>query len=158
LYEATSLARRELGQNYAELATLLWDQMQRIEDEPTREQLLGRIRKAMVEQFRDRVTGASPETRLTELANALAERGFQVEAARRGDNPLDLPVLREHTCPYHEIASRDTSICELEQAVFAEVVGSPLELTHCCQRGDRMCEFGAQPIPKSEMELLPVRV
>lgn len=160
LYEATDLARRELGQNYAELATLLWEQMRQIEDEPTRERVMGRIRTAMVEQFRQRVTAVSPEDRMTELARALTERGFQVETARRTDDPLELPVLREHTCPYHEIASQDTSICELEQAVFAEVLGAPLELTHCFQRGDRVCEFDPAPksIPNSEMDRAAVRV
>jgi predicted ArsR family transcriptional regulator len=160
VYEATDTARRELGQNYAELATLLWEEMRQIEDAPTRERLLGRVRKAMVEQFRGRVTASSPRERMTELATALNERGFQVEAASRAGDPEDLPVLREHTCPYHEIASQDTSICELEQAVFAEVVGSPLELTHCCQRGDRVCEFdpGAKSIPNSGMAHSAVRV
>lgn len=157
MYEATDTARRELGQNYAELATLLWEEMQQIEDGPTRERLLGRVRKAMVEQFRDRVTAATPKERMTELASALNERGFQVEATARSGDPQDLPVLREHTCPYHEIASQDSSICELEQAVFAEVVGSPLELTHCCQRGDRVCEFDPA-IPKSGMVHPTVRV
>jgi len=161
VYEVTESGRRELGQNYAELARLLWDELRQIEDEPVRQRVLGRVRKAMVDQFRERVTAESPEERMSELASALNERGFQVEAERRSADPRDLPILREHTCPYHEIAAHDTTICELEQAVFADVVGSPLELTHCCQRGDRACEFeptNSGSIPKSETVNAPVRV
>lgn len=141
LYEVTESGRRELGQNYAELATLLWGELQQIEEEPIRRRILGRIQQAMVEQFRDRVTASSPGQRMTQLASVLSERGFEVETEHHSDREGDLPILREHTCPYHEIASHDQSICELEQAVFADVIGSPLELTHCCQRGDRACEF-----------------
>jgi predicted ArsR family transcriptional regulator len=139
LYDVTAAGRRELGQNYAELAILLWDELRQIEDEPLRRRVLARVEQAMVDQFRRRVTGDSPQLRMKQLATVLSERGFPIEM----DQPQadGLPVLREHSCPYHEIASQDSSICELEQAVFAQVVGSPLELTQCCQRGDRVCEF-----------------
>ncbi|MBX3442792.1 MAG: MarR family transcriptional regulator [Planctomyces sp.] len=141
VYDVSAAGRGQLSQSYADLATLLWDELQNIEEEPVRTRVLGRIRQAMVDQLGRRVTAEAPAERMRELATALAERGHQVEAESSRGAVWELPVLREHACPYHEIASRDSSICELEQAVFAEVIGSPLELTHCCQRGDRVCEF-----------------
>jgi predicted ArsR family transcriptional regulator len=161
VYEITDAGRRELGHNYTDLAVMLWDELRQIEEEPIRQRVLDRIRKAMVSQYSQQVTGDSPAERLGELAAALAERGFPVESGRKESSLLDLPVLREHACPYHEIAAHDATICELEQSVFSEVVGSKLELTHCCQRGDRMCEFeAASPvgISKTESSVGPVPV
>ena len=54
-----------------------------------------------------------------------------------------LPILRENNCPYHDLASRDASICDLEQTVFSEVLGIPMERTQCCRDGDQCCEFSA---------------
>jgi predicted ArsR family transcriptional regulator len=75
--------------------------------------------------------------RLTELAAALQERGFQVESDNRGL----LPVLRENNCPYYELASEDPRICELEQAVFRKVLNADVKLTQCCLDGHSCCEF-----------------
>ncbi len=80
---------------------------------------------------------------MRELVEVLRDRGFEVELSARNGSAVELPVLRGHACPYQEIAEQDTTICELEQRVFGELVGSPLELTRCRQKGDCACEFEA---------------
>jgi len=75
--------------------------------------------------------------RLSELAATLRERGFQVESDHSGL----LPVLRENSCPYYELASEDPGICELEQAVFRKVLNADVRLTQCCLNGHSCCEF-----------------
>jgi len=143
VYEVTESGRKSLGRNNSDLAVLLWEGIQAIDDGGVREKLLGRLKDTMVGQFRQHLAGESPEERMRELAAILRERGFEVDLGRRSESADQLPILRGHACPYQEIAEHDSTICELEQQVFGELVGSPLELTRCRQRGDCACEFEA---------------
>lgn len=136
-YVVTDLGQRELGDNYAELALLLWDELQQIEEPAVRTHVLGRMQDRMVQHYGGRLTGRTLPERMKQLRGVLHERGFLVEIDQRGD----LPVLRERHCPYHDLAARDGAICDLEQKVFEQMLGSPLVLTQCCRNGDDCCEF-----------------
>jgi predicted ArsR family transcriptional regulator len=137
VYRVTRDALREMGSNYAELAQILWREIRNIEEPAIRERLATRVENALVDQIR-RVSPTAPlDVRLTELAAALRERGFQVESDHSGL----LPVLREHNCPYYELASEDPGICEMEQAVFRKVLNADVRLTRCCLDGHSCCEF-----------------
>ncbi len=143
VYEVTDAGRRSISRDNSDLAVLLWEGIQGIDDASVREKLLVRLKDAMVGQVRQQLAGSSPEERMRELAVVLRDRGFEVDLGSRDGATFDLPVLRGHSCPYQEIAERDSTICELEQQVFGELLGSPLELTRCRQRGDCACEFEA---------------
>ena len=136
-YTVTEAGLRELGDNYADLALILWREIRSIEEPDVRRRLLGRVRDAMVTQF-SRVPQHVPlPERIDGLRNALDERGYDVEVDHSGL----LPVLRENNCPYLELAETDSAICELEHAVFEKVLGTDLTLTQCCLDGHRCCEF-----------------
>jgi predicted ArsR family transcriptional regulator len=126
-----------LGDNYAELALLLWDELHGIEEASIRERVANRVRDVLVRRYGNAVQGGSLNERFGELKSALAERGFRVEVETQGL----FPVLRETNCPYHELAQRDSGICELEQQVFEQVLGTPLKLVSCCRDGHGCCEF-----------------
>jgi predicted ArsR family transcriptional regulator len=76
---------------------------------------------------------------MRQLGAALHDQGFPVEVV--GGDADTLPVLRETHCPYREIARRDAGICELERAVYSDVLGTPVELTSCCREGETCCQF-----------------
>lgn len=136
-YRVTELGRRQLGDNYTELARLLWAELHLIDDAEVRNRVTGRIRDAMVRQYGATVRGTELPERFSQLGSALASRGFSVEI----DSRNLLPVLRENHCPYHDLAQHDSGICELEQQVFEQVLGVPLTLSSCCRDGDHCCEF-----------------
>jgi len=75
--------------------------------------------------------------RLSQLRLAMSERGYDVEL----DTREGLPILRENNCPYLELAANDRGICELEQEVFEQVLGTSVRLAHCCQDSQHCCEF-----------------
>ena len=135
---------RSLGDNYSDLALILWKELMQIEEPDIRQRVMSRIKEALSRRYGDgaRFRNRSPLHRFMELKSALAQRGFSVEV----DNDGTLPVLRESNCPYHELASQDSSICELEQSVFEEVLGMKIERTQCCMDGHHSCEF----VPVSE--------
>lgn len=138
-YSLTSLGLRRLGDDYAELALLLWKEIRGIEEVAVRDRLMGRIREALVKRLGSKVTGLSALARTQELSATLSGRGLAVEVEESTTGQL--PILREHSCPYHELAAEDSSICEIEQSVFAEVLGMPVELSACRLDGHRCCEF-----------------
>lgn len=138
-YRVTDDGQRELGDNYSDLAMILWDQLQAIEEPDLRSRLLQGVQQALVNRYGKVVQGASLEERIEQLRQALSDRGFSVEV----DSSSGLPILRENNCPYHELASSDPSICELEQAVFQRVLGAEVKLAQCCLEGHSCCEFHA---------------
>lgn len=140
-YRVTDAGRQQLGDNYAELALLLWDELHAIEEQSVRERVTNRIRDALVRRYGATVHGVTLTERLGELQSTLSDHGFRVEVDSQGL----FPVLRETNCPYHELAQRDSGICELEQQVFERVLGTPLKLASCCRDGHACCEF--HPVP-----------
>jgi predicted ArsR family transcriptional regulator len=135
-YVLTEAGQRELGDNYAELALILWDELQQIDEPAVRERVLMRMQERMVQQYGGRLSGRTLTDRMNQLRGTLVARGFLVEVDSAG-----LPVLREKHCPYHDLAAKDGAICDLEQKVFEQVLGSPLVLAQCCRKGDACCEF-----------------
>src|SRR5262249_10955405 len=133
----TELGLQQLGDNYGELAILLWNELIHIQDANVRQQVMRRLREAFVRRYGANVTGGSLPERLEQLRQALSQRGFHVELDQCGD----LPILRESNCPYHELAMVDRGICELEHDVFQEVLGVPLSLALCSRDGHGCCEF-----------------
>ena len=102
MYSATDAGIRQLGDNYAELAMLLWRELNQIEDDSVREQVLSRVRSSLINLYRSRVTGGDVGSRIAQLQSGLSEQGFDVETIDDGQRS-DLPILRENNCPYHEI-------------------------------------------------------
>jgi predicted ArsR family transcriptional regulator len=147
VYRVTSEGVRQLGDDYGELAHILWRELRDIEDSEIRHRLLGRVRQSLVERYRFEAKtdqegkAESLFDRFEHLREVLAREGFEVDVETQDGAAGSLPVLREHYCPYHDLAAEDRSMCELEQAVFGEVLGVPLTLSRCCQDGDSYCEF-----------------
>lgn len=137
VYTVTAVGQRMLGDNYADLAQILWRELQHIENAEVRDSVLRRIELALVQRYRADVDADSPSDRLKQLQGSLQRRGFHVEY----DDSGQLPILRENHCPYIDLATKDASICDLEQQVFEQVVGTSLELKKCCLEGHTCCEF-----------------
>ena len=143
-YKLTDEGLRQLGDNYAELAIILWKEMRRIEDTDVRNRVVDRIRRSLVNRYGAGVNSDSLGERMAQLQQALAQRDFDVEVDTSGE----LPILRENNCPYHDLAASDSEICELERSVFGQLLGAELSLTQCCLDGHSCCEF--QVAEKSE--------
>lgn len=144
-YRASAEAHRRLGQNYADLAVVLWDEMMRsVPDARLRRLLFSRITDRLAELYRAQLKGDGWEGRMVQLGAILHDRGIEAEVVRReGD---DLPILKQHSCPYFELAEVDHAICALERKMFEKVLGRSLRLSHCRLDGDRSCDFEAKPV------------
>jgi len=146
VYQASALAHKRLGQNYADLAVILWDEMMRtVEDRKLRRVLFARITERLAELYRAQVTGVDWERRLVEQGTVLHDQGIETEVTWGGDGGL-LPVLKQHSCPYYELAEADRGVCAMERKMFEKVLGRSLRLSQCRLDGHRSCDFEAKPI------------
>ena len=136
-YVLTDAGRQQLGDNYAELALLLWEEVQQLGDPQLRARFFQRIEQQLAQRYGATVQGKSVEQRFEQLRNSLKERGFRVEI----ETGAGLPILREMHCPYHKLAASDAEICRVEQRVFEQVLGVKLALTQSCRQGHGCCEF-----------------
>lgn len=143
-YQASVEAHRRLGQNYADLAVALWEEMMRtVEDRKVRRALFTRVTDRLAELYRGQVTGEGWEGRLVQLGTILHERGIEAEVAQHDDESM--PFLRQFSCPYFELAETDPAICALERKMFEKVLGRGLRLSQCRLDGHRSCDFEAKP-------------
>ena len=75
-YQASVEAHKRLGQNYADLALVLWDEMMRtVEDRKLRRLLFGRITERLAELYRAQITGDAWEGRLVQLGTSCTTGG-----------------------------------------------------------------------------------
>lgn len=147
-YQASPEAHKRLGQNYADLAVVLWDEMMHaVEDRKLRRLLFGRITERLAELYRSQVTGDEWEGRLVQLGTILHDRGVETEVTR-GEGGV-MSVLKQHSCPYYELAEVDRAVCAMERKMFEKVLGRGLRLSQCRLDGHRSCDFEPKPIVTS---------
>jgi predicted ArsR family transcriptional regulator len=146
VYQVSTFAQKQLGQNYADLALVLWEElMNTVEDRKLRRVLFARVTDRLAAIYRRQVSGLEWEGRLVQLTHVLHDRGVEAEVAR--DSGGLIPILRQHSCPYYELAEADRAICALERKMFEKVLGRSLRLSQCRLDGDRVCDFQAKPVP-----------
>ena len=144
VYQASAEAQKRLGQNYADLAVALWDElMWTVEDRKLRRALFGRVTDRLAELYRAEVSSEEWEGRLVQLGSLLHGQGVEAEVTRDGASP---PVLKQHSCPYHALAEVDRAVCAMERKMFEKVVGHSLRLSQCRLDGHRSCDFEAKPV------------
>jgi len=146
-YRASPTALKQLGQNYEDLALVLWDEMMRsVEDRKLRRILFQRIVDRLASMYRAQMTEQTWEARLVHLGSLLHDQGIEAEvAASAGQGSL--PVLRQHSCPYFALAEVDRTVCSMERKMFEKVLGRCLRLSQCRLDGHRSCEFEPKPLP-----------
>ncbi|MGQ0635280.1 MAG: helix-turn-helix transcriptional regulator [Planctomycetaceae bacterium] len=139
VYRVTDAALRQLGDNYGDLALILWREIRAIADAGVRASITSRVRDALVARLGRQMDGTLQE-RARRLSEALVRRGYDVELT----HAADLPILRENNCPYQELAEEDRDICGLEREVFEQSLGAKVRLTQCCLDGHHCCDFEVQ--------------
>src|SRR6266446_4150494 len=140
VYRVTDKGLRQLGDNYGDLALILWREIRSIPDPEVRRTITSRVRDALVSRL-GRFEGVLQD-RMQRLGDSLLSRGYDVEVGSQGA----LPILRENNCPYQELAEEDRDICGLEREVFEQALGTEVRLTQCCLDGHHCCEFEASEL------------
>lgn len=136
-YSLSEKARRQIGNNYGDLAIMLWDEIRSVKDPDIRRGLFQRLASAMARFYASRVKGSTLAARMESLKELFADRRVPMEVQSKGE----LPVLTVVDCPYPELAEKDRGICAVEKMMFAELLASPLRLSQCRLEGHSCCQF-----------------
>src|SRR5262245_44483438 len=136
-YSLTQKGERSAGTNFADMASVLWDEIKSVEDPEIRRGLLKRIAGRLADRYRDQVGGETLGERMTALASMMDER----EIPFRVEHSESLPVLSALACPYPELAMRDRGVCTMEKMMLSEILGENVRLSACRLDGATCCTF-----------------
>jgi DeoR family transcriptional regulator, suf operon transcriptional repressor len=136
-YKLTESGLKASGNNYADLAISLWQEIRAVPDPDFRRGLLKRIARRLTDQYAAQVRGETTDERMESLASLMNDREVLFDVNRSHQ----LPVLTARACPYPDLAEQDRSICAMERLLFSEVVGEPLKLSECRLDGGNCCTF-----------------
>ncbi len=136
-YSLTEKGERVAGNNFADLAAVLWDELRSVEDIEVRRGLLQRVAGRLVERYRGDVAGDTVGERMKSLVGVMGERQIPIEVT----NGSELPVLSVLACPYPELAKADRSVCTMEKLMLSEILGENMRLAECRLDGGMCCTF-----------------
>ncbi|MFM8634301.1 MAG: helix-turn-helix transcriptional regulator [Planctomycetia bacterium] len=140
VYSLTEKGSRLGGDNFQDLALVLWREIRDVREPEVRRGLLGRIGSAMAGLYRRNIRGSTPEERLKQAAEMLRERQISCGVSA---NEAGRPVLTSYTCPYPELAEQDRGICAVERQMLEDLAGVPVQLSECRLDGAGCCRFTA---------------
>jgi len=140
LYRLPDKGLRLAGSNFGDLALVLWQEITQIEDESLRQQMLQRIAKRLAAKYAPQVQGDTPTQRMRSIGELFGHWRIPVSIREWPDGP----VLTAHACPYPTLAAQDCGICDMERALFSELLGSEVELEAGHLHGGGPCRFHAR--------------
>ena len=148
VYSLTEKGRRTGGDNFHDLAIVLWREIREIRDPSVRQGLIRRIGTAMAGVYRGQLSGDSPASRLERMAGLFRDRDISCSFAAADPAHGGLPVLTSHACPYPDLAEQDRGICAAERVMLQDLVGATVRLAACRLDGGVCCQFTAgEPAP-----------
>lgn len=143
-YSLTLRGRRTGGDNFQDLALVLWREVRSIREPAVRQGLLNRIGTALAGLYRDRVAGLTPHDRLGSIAELMRGKSISCDVEASGG----LSTLTSYSCPFPELAEQDRGICAAERVMLQELAGGTVTLAECRLDGGSCCRFtasGARP-------------
>lgn len=136
-YCLTDRGRQAAGDNYNDLAEILWAEVRGIKDPKVRVGLIKRVAERLADRYANRIGGSDLAARMRELMEVMGERRVPVDVDESGE----LPVLTILACPYPQLAEQDRSICAVEKVMIGEVLGQGVRLSECRLDGGSCCSF-----------------
>jgi DeoR family transcriptional regulator, suf operon transcriptional repressor len=136
-YSLTEKGDRTAGDNFADMASVLWEEIKSVEDPTIRRGLLKRIAGRFVERYRNDVAGETLGDRMKSLVGLMGDRDIPFSI----DESNSLPVISAHACPYPELAKADRGVCTMEKLMLSEILGANVKLSECRLDGATCCTF-----------------
>jgi predicted ArsR family transcriptional regulator len=136
-YRLTDRGRQSAGDNFHDLAEILWQEIREIEEPRVRVGLVKRVAERLAQRYSSQVGGDDVAERMRHLMRLMGEREVPVDVSETNG----LPVLTMLACPYPKLAEQDRSICAVEKAMISEIVGQGVRLSECRLDGGGCCTF-----------------
>ena len=136
-YLLSPKARKLLGNNFADLAAVLWQEVLRIDDSRRRQRVIRRIASALKALYADAIQGTTLKARMESLRGVLEKRRVRCDVDTRGG----LPTFTLRDCPYLDLAEVDCTVCQVETILFSQLLGHEVVLSQCRLDGHACCQF-----------------
>ncbi len=120
-----------------DLALTLLQEVFALEGVERAHQLLGRVGNRLAQRYASSVRSAVLQERVQEMADALYSKGVLAEV----NDEADTIMLQTYNCPYHELAQEHREICEMDEMMMRQVLGSDVNLSSCMMDGHTSCTF-----------------
>ncbi len=139
LYSATQAALLLLfASNQRLVVPSLWRAVDRVGGTELTQKVLAYVSEDLAEHYRRRIRGTTPEERLHEMSQLLAEEGCIVEVDEDEEGQLS---LRRRSCPFISMFEESRSVCQVDKRVLSLVVGAPVEQKTSRHDGAPCCTF-----------------
>ena len=137
VYRLTPVGDALYPKKYDALANALIEEARGLLGPDALQKLMKRVAARFAEPYQVRVDGKAPFERAAEATRIIQERGALAEYAREGDDVL----IRQRTCPFPGVATRNSAVCALEVEFVRRLVGADARLTTSLLRGDGACTY-----------------
>ena len=131
------IGAQAVGRNYGELALLLWNELKRLRIARSGDGWSTEWETTLSRRYGVNVYGVTLDGAVAAVAGRAARAGIQSEVDTAGR----LPILRESSCPYPDLAAVDRGICDLEQEVFRRCCGVPMMLRNVARMDIAVANF-----------------
>ena len=140
-YSLTDKGRKNSANNFGDLAVVLWEEVQKIDDPRTRQRVISGAVERLADKYEAVTAGKSVADRMQSVVNLFADREIPISFEKNDG----LPVIKIEGCPYPTLAEDNREICEMEKELLTRVIGQPIDRCQCRQDGDQCCSYQAEP-------------
>jgi DeoR family transcriptional regulator, suf operon transcriptional repressor len=138
VYTVTDKARELFACHCDDLALTLLQEVLALEGKEKTSLLLERVGHRLANRYAQSVRATLLQERVEELAGVLYEQGVLTDVAPADDNTI---ILKTYNCPYHELAQEHREICEMDEGMMRQLLGSDVNLSACIMDGHGSCSF-----------------
>lgn len=137
-YTATEQARELFACHCDDLALTLLEEVFALEGRERASVLLSRVSKRLAARYAPSVRSTILQDRVSELADVLHNQGILTDVTATDE---DVIILKTYNCPYHELAQEHREICEMDESMMRQLLGSDVNLDSCIMDGHGSCSF-----------------
>lgn len=137
-YTTTDKTRDLFACNCDDLALTLLQEVFALEGKEKTAMLLERVGHRLANRYSSSVRSTMLQERVEELAGALYHQGVLTDVATTDDNTI---ILKTYNCPYHDLAQEHREICEMDEGMMRQLLGSDVNLSACMMDGHGSCSF-----------------
>jgi len=122
---------------YDALANTLIEEARNLLGPEPLQQLMKNVAARFAEQYMPRLEGRPMAERVLEVSKILHERGCLADVVNESQDFL----ISQHTCPFPNVATRNSAVCALDVEFVRRLVGTDARLTTSLLRGDDACTY-----------------
>jgi predicted ArsR family transcriptional regulator len=146
VYRLTEQGDGVYPKRYDELALSLVEESRRLLGPQALQQLMRKVAARFAAPFLPKLEGKPVAERVEAAGAILQERG---NIASWSDQDGEF-LLRQHTCPFWNVATKNSAVCALDVQFIRQLVGADARLTTSLLRGDDCCTFRVRPDAPAE--------